>query len=62
MTTNTRRYPRTLHEAFPGSPEYACALEMPYKPRPKTWLRAIAATVALGIFTMLLHAVAKVLA
>lgn len=24
---NTRRYPRTLNEAFPKTPDYACAIE-----------------------------------
>lgn len=27
--TNTRRYPRTLAEAFPRGPEYGCAIERP---------------------------------
>ena len=26
---NTRKYPRTLAEAFPHGPEYGCALERP---------------------------------
>ena len=27
MSNNTRRYPRTMNEAFPNSPEYAQAIE-----------------------------------
>ena len=27
--TNTRRYPRSLAEAFPHGPEYGCAIERP---------------------------------
>lgn len=26
---NTRKYPRTLAEAFPRGPEYGCAIETP---------------------------------
>ena len=29
LDNNTRRYPRTLNEAFPNSPDYACAIEGP---------------------------------
>ena len=29
MNDTTRRYPRTLNEAFPGSATYACAIEGP---------------------------------
>lgn len=29
LDNNTRRYPRTLNEAFPRSPDYACAIEGP---------------------------------
>jgi len=25
---NVRRHPRTMNEAFPGSPEYACSIEV----------------------------------
>lgn len=25
---NTRRYARNMNEAFPGSPEYACSIEI----------------------------------
>lgn len=25
---NTRRFARTMNEAFPGSPEYACSIEV----------------------------------
>lgn len=46
MNTTTRRYPRTLREAFPGSAEYACAVERPH-PAERTLRRvgAIAAVV-----------------
>jgi len=27
VSNNTRRYPRTMNEAFPNSPEYAQAIE-----------------------------------
>lgn len=27
---NTRRYPRTLNEAFPQTPEYASSVERPF--------------------------------
>ena len=27
MNNTTRRYPRTLHEAFPADASYACAIE-----------------------------------
>lgn len=30
---NTRRYPRSMREAFPFGPEYGCAIERPNTPR-----------------------------
>jgi hypothetical protein len=39
---NTRRYPRTLAEAFPKSTLYACSLERPPRRYPKTLWVALA--------------------
>jgi hypothetical protein len=37
---NTRRFPRTLNEAFPGSPEYAASVERPIDKEDRLVLRA----------------------
>lgn len=31
---NTRQYPRTLHQAFPKTADYGCAIE---RPHPRFW-------------------------
>lgn len=42
---NTRRYPRTLQEAFPHSVEYACAVERPYDSQDRIVLKACAVAI-----------------
>lgn len=48
QNTNTRRYPRTLNEAFPYGPSYGCAIERPApNPYPRLlWWAMIAVAVA----------------
>lgn len=50
---NTRRYPRTLGEAFPNSTHYACSVERPAPRYP----RALWWVTALGFFVAILTAV-----
>lgn len=38
LTDNTRRYPRTLNEAFPCTVEYGQALYGPYRAQRPDWL------------------------
>lgn len=48
MTPTTRRFPRTLSEAFPKDPDYACAIYC----TPGTWLHttlSILAACLIGI-------------
>jgi hypothetical protein len=59
MTVNVRKFPRTLNEAFPGTVEYSCALEIPYRPRRKAWARVIAWSCVFSVITMLLHTIVK---
>jgi hypothetical protein len=49
---NTRRFPRTLDEAFPQSTRYACAVERPPRRYPRTLWIALAA----GLIAALLAA------
>jgi hypothetical protein len=50
---NTRKYPRTMNEAFPKTVEYACSIDRPGRYALRTWPRIVAAAiVCLGI-TML---------
>lgn len=37
MNTTTRRYARTLHEAFPADARHACAIER----SPRRWIETI---------------------
>lgn len=53
--TNVRKFPRTLNEAFPGTAEYSCALEIPYRPRRKAWIKVIVLACLLSVITMLLN-------
>ena len=54
---HTRRYPRTLDEAFPRSADYACAVE---RPRPSI-APGIAWCALIVIFVLLLiHAAARI--
>ena len=47
---NTRKYPRTMQEAFPNTVEYACALDRPARYRLSTWPRiALAIAVCVGL-------------
>jgi len=48
--TNTRRYPRTLAEAFPHGPEYGCAIERP-APR-RTRLGVLVCVLLVGIIAV----------
>ena len=38
---NARRFPRTMNEAFPNTPEYGCAIEvhLSFSTRVARWLR-----------------------
>ncbi len=45
--TNTRRFSRTLNEAFPYGPQYGCAIERPAPRRTRTGLLVCALIVAL---------------
>jgi hypothetical protein len=48
LSTNTRRYPRTLNEAFPNTVENGQAIYGPYKAHRIEWpLRACAAAFVL---------------
>lgn len=40
---NTRKYPRTMNEAFPRTVEYACSLERSTRHRLNTWPRILGA-------------------
>lgn len=53
---NTRKYPRTMKEAFPCTVEYACALERPGRYSLRTWPRIIVAIVCCIGITMLMAA------
>lgn len=50
---NTRKYPRTLNEAFPRTAEYACAIDRPTRYALRTWPRVIVAIVVCVGITML---------
>ena len=52
----TRRYPRTLGQAFPRTPLYACALERPAKApySPVLWV-SLAAGLAAALLTAWSH-------
>lgn len=49
---STRRHPRTLAEAFPKSPEYACAIERPAADRSTSvdwWVTAACLAALVGL-------------
>jgi len=46
---NTRMYPRTLQQAFPKTPEYACAVERPRGETPMWWAAVICIAIVGGI-------------
>jgi anti-sigma-K factor RskA len=51
---NTRRYSRTLAEAFPQDASYACAIEAPARSYPKHFWRcfialSIVAVIVIGV-------------
>lgn len=49
----TRRYPRTINEAFPSSAEYSCAIERPMdKPDRIVVNAALAAAFALAVLVI----------
>jgi len=48
---NTRRYPRTLAEAFPHGPEYGCAIERPAPRRTRLGLLVCVLLVGIIAFT-----------
>lgn len=51
---NTRKYPRTMNEAFPKTVEYASSIDRPTRYALRTWPRIlVAAAVCIGI-TMLM--------
>jgi len=49
---STRRYPRRLVDAFPQSPEYACAVERP----PRRYPRVLWIALAIGFIAALIAA------
>ena len=51
---NTRKYPRTINEAFPRTVEYASALERPARYSLRTWPRVLVAIVVCIGVTLLL--------
>lgn len=53
MTPTTRRYPRTLHEAFPRDAAYASAIEHHRVVRPTGPLLALAVLALLLIWSVL---------
>jgi hypothetical protein len=40
---NTRKYPRTMNEAFPKTAEYACSIDRPGRYVLRTWPRILGA-------------------
>lgn len=52
LTTITRRYPRTLDEAFPGHSEYGHAIHGPYKAHRPQWLLRICAAAFLVVLVV----------
>ncbi len=49
---NTRRYPRTMAEAFPHGPEYGCAIERPAPNRaPRLLWAGLIALVLLALWS-----------
>ena len=50
---NTRKYPRTMNEAFPRTVEYACAIDKPGRYALRTWPRIIVAVACCLAITML---------
>lgn len=55
---DTRKWPRTMNEAFPNTYEYACSIERPY-PKLSIWRRAIVIIFSVAGITMLLGAAFK---
>lgn len=54
LTTMTRRYPRTLNEAFPQTVEYGQSIYGPYKAhRPRRLLRVCAAALLVAFIVVL---------
>lgn len=53
---NNRKWPRTLNEAFPGTPEYSCAIEQPYPSKLKAYLRAVLAIIGVAGITLIIRA------
>lgn len=51
---NTRKYPRTLNEAFPRTAEYACAVDRPARYGLRSWPRVVVAIVCCVAITLLL--------
>ena len=58
---NTRKYPRTMNEAFPRTAEYACAVDRPARYPLRTWPRVLLAIVCCVGITLLLAAFPSVL-
>jgi hypothetical protein len=50
---NTRRFPRTLTEAFPNSTQYACSVERPAR---RPYPRVLWVVMAAGLIAALLAA------
>lgn len=52
---DTRKWPRTMNDAFPNTSEYACAIEQPH-PKLPVWRRAVVFIFSVVGITMLLAA------
>lgn len=51
---NTRRYPRTINEAFPRGAQYGCSIERPFDKGDKLVMWAcLAASIGMGILFVL---------
>lgn len=53
MCDTTRKYPRTLSDAFPGSPEYGCAIIRTDYPNPLSAKALVAAVVVVALLAAL---------
>ena len=52
---NTRRYPRTMDEAFPRGMAYGCALERPDTAGERMAGVVLAVVIGIGLAAMLVH-------
>lgn len=52
---DTRKWPRTMNEAFPRSAEYGCAIEQPYRRSMRPWIKYAIAVMVIGAITLLIN-------